>query len=218
MNKLIQFNTITSLINGNYEGNLEYQKLFDRGNFGIGTFDGLDGEMIGYNNKWFQIGSDATVHQVLPTQTTPFACVTDFNVDFEFDLLEGGTYEELKQKILEKIKEKGDQYFYAFKIVGAFNKIDLMTIEEVKEPYENFSTLSEQALKIELTEIDGIILGFWCPKYLSALQPEGFHTHFISTENKYGGHVSDFKATQLNVELMQIQKYELVFSNYKNKP
>ncbi|MCA1738575.1 MAG: acetolactate decarboxylase, partial [Actinobacteria bacterium] len=35
------------MLDGNYDGELTFAELGARGDFGLGTFDALDGEMIG---------------------------------------------------------------------------------------------------------------------------------------------------------------------------
>ena len=44
--KLVQVSTIDALLQGVYDGNTSLQTLGKYGDFGIGTFNGLDGEMI----------------------------------------------------------------------------------------------------------------------------------------------------------------------------
>lgn len=43
---LYQVSTLDSLMQGVYDGELMLEELLQRGDFGIGTFDALDGEMV----------------------------------------------------------------------------------------------------------------------------------------------------------------------------
>jgi len=52
---LFQTSTINALLEGVYEGEMTYKELKQHGDFGIGTFNGLDGEMIGLEGKFYQI-------------------------------------------------------------------------------------------------------------------------------------------------------------------
>ena len=45
-NSVYQVSTINALIQGVYDGQMTMKDLKKHGNFGIGTFEGLDGEMI----------------------------------------------------------------------------------------------------------------------------------------------------------------------------
>ena len=50
-NQLTQYSTIDALLSGVYDGNMSVAELKTRGNFGLGTFNGIDGEMIIVENK-----------------------------------------------------------------------------------------------------------------------------------------------------------------------
>ena len=51
------------------------------GDFGIGTFEALDGEMIAVDGRYYQIRSDGAVHVVNSSVMVPFAAVTFFEND-----------------------------------------------------------------------------------------------------------------------------------------
>jgi len=44
---LFQTSTIDALLEGVYDGEITYRELKQHGDFGIGTFNALDGEMVG---------------------------------------------------------------------------------------------------------------------------------------------------------------------------
>ncbi|MBI5207561.1 MAG: acetolactate decarboxylase [Candidatus Firestonebacteria bacterium] len=46
---LVQISTIDALMNGLYDGFISVSEALKYGDTGIGTFDGLDGEMITFN-------------------------------------------------------------------------------------------------------------------------------------------------------------------------
>src|SRR3712207_8423939 len=55
---LFQTSTIEALLDGNYEGDVTFAELEDRGDFGLGTFDALDGEMIALDGDFYQVRAD----------------------------------------------------------------------------------------------------------------------------------------------------------------
>ena len=81
---IYQTSTITALLEGVYDGNTTFNELKSHGNFGLGTFNNLDGEMTAIDGKFYQIKSDGKVYPVDDLQKTPFAVVTSFNEDFSF--------------------------------------------------------------------------------------------------------------------------------------
>lgn len=46
---------LDALLEGGYEGEMTYGQLRCHGDFGIGTFNGLDGEMIGFDGRFCHI-------------------------------------------------------------------------------------------------------------------------------------------------------------------
>src|ERR671920_1366284 len=75
---LFQTSTIDALLNSNYEGDVSFAELAARGDFGLGTFDALDGEMIGLDGAFYQVKADGRAYDVDERMKTPFAVVTIF--------------------------------------------------------------------------------------------------------------------------------------------
>src|SRR3712207_8727433 len=61
---LFQTSTIEALLDGNYEGDVSFAELEERGDFGLGTFDALDGEMIALDGDFYQVGADGRAYAV----------------------------------------------------------------------------------------------------------------------------------------------------------
>src|SRR5680860_187137 len=73
---LMQVSTINALLEGVYDGISPIGTLKKYGDFGIGTFAGLDGEMVELDNNFYQIKADGKVYDVADSILTPFAEVT----------------------------------------------------------------------------------------------------------------------------------------------
>jgi len=82
--ELYQTSLISALLEGIYEGDVTYGELRKHGDFGLGTFNQLDGEMVGFDGTFYQIRSDGSARCVTPDQKTPFAVVTFFEPDREW--------------------------------------------------------------------------------------------------------------------------------------
>ena len=61
---LYQTSTINALLNGVYDGEVTFQELKEHGNFGLGTVDALDGEMIALDGKFYQIKTDGKAYSI----------------------------------------------------------------------------------------------------------------------------------------------------------
>ncbi len=51
--------------------------------------------------------------------------------------------------------------------------------------------------------MEGTLVGFWFPEYVGGVNLPGFHLHFISADETKAGHVLEFEATSLKVEIDQ---------------
>ena len=69
---------VNALVEGLYRENTSISEVIKKGNFGLGTFDDLDGEMVILEGKAYQLKSDGQAYKVSTSQMTPFACITQF--------------------------------------------------------------------------------------------------------------------------------------------
>ena len=81
IDEVTQISTYPALERGLYDGDVTYAQLAQAGNFGIGTFDGMDGEMIALAGQFYQARSDGSVRRADKTLETPFATVTFFTAE-----------------------------------------------------------------------------------------------------------------------------------------
>src|SRR5258707_15756549 len=78
---IFQSSTVDALMEGASSGDMTMGELKTHGDFGLGTFDGLDGEMIELDGKVFQVRADGRAHPVEDSARTPFATVSFFKAD-----------------------------------------------------------------------------------------------------------------------------------------
>src|SRR4029077_6556394 len=93
--ELYQTSLISALIAGLYEGEMTYGEIRKHGDFGLGTFNDLDGEMVGFDGTFYQLRSDGSAHPVTVDQKTPFAVVTFFRTERELDVSQPVTKRDL---------------------------------------------------------------------------------------------------------------------------
>jgi acetolactate decarboxylase len=77
---LYQYSTIEALLEGIYDGDMTFGELKSHGNYGLGTLNSLDGEMIQVNGKFYQVKVDGIAYPVEDNEKTPFAIVTFFDI------------------------------------------------------------------------------------------------------------------------------------------
>src|SRR4029077_9771535 len=61
-----QVSTISSLLAGGYDGATTIGEMLRHGNFGLGTFNGVDGEMIVLDGQVYRATVDGRAHLVDP--------------------------------------------------------------------------------------------------------------------------------------------------------
>ena len=86
--ELYQTSLMSALMAGIYEGEATYGQIRKYGDFGLGTFNELDGEMVGFDGRFYQLRSDGSVRPVTDDQKTPFAVVTFFQPEQELEVVQ----------------------------------------------------------------------------------------------------------------------------------
>ena len=66
---LFQASTIGALLDGAYDGDLTFAELAEHGDLGLGTLNGLDGEMIALDGRFYRADVDGRVQPVAAPRT-----------------------------------------------------------------------------------------------------------------------------------------------------
>ncbi|HQS07558.1 MAG TPA: acetolactate decarboxylase, partial [Xanthobacteraceae bacterium] len=70
---LFQVSTSGALVEGLFKGVVSVGTLREHGDFGLGTFVDLDGEMIALDGAFFQMRGDGSIRRAEDSQQVPFA-------------------------------------------------------------------------------------------------------------------------------------------------
>lgn len=198
---LFQVSTSNALVQGVFAGAITVAELKKHGDFGLGTFAGLDGELVMIDGECFRATGGGTVTSVDDGQEVPFALITSFLPDVEFEV---GAISRMATLHEQLDRERPSQnVFVAVKIDGRF---DLLTMRAACPARHGEGLLEATAHQSEFvgTEVEGTLLGFWAPDYTRAISVPGYHFHFISSDRTLGGHVLDITAGALRGE-MQVE-------------
>ncbi|MEI6167905.1 MAG: acetolactate decarboxylase [bacterium] len=186
---LSQTSTITALLEGGYDGVTSCGELRRKGDFGIGTFDHLDGEMILIDGVIYQAKADGTVARVPDSLKVPFAAVTGFRPDLTWTVGAASDYEALK-KNMDAVRA-GDNLFLAIRVDGLFDYVKFRSVPPQVKPYPKLVDVAARQPVFERRRVKGSLVGFWCPEYVRTLNLPGYHLHFISEDRKSAGHLLD---------------------------
>lgn len=205
---LYQVSTLDSLNRGGYTDIMSYGEVKQHGDFGLGTFDGLNGEMVALNGSYYQITSDGKVHPVTDDMMTPFAGVTYFHADRTIQL--NGTYNftTLTSELDKYIPSNGS--FYAIRIDGDFPYMKVRAPPLQVKPYPPLAESLKNQSIFELHNVDGTIVGLYTPRYAGGVQAAGYHLHFITDDRTAGGHAMDFTISDPNVKFDTLSRVYLV--------
>lgn len=204
---LMQFSVLKALVHGLYDGEMTFAELKKYGNFGLGTFDQLDGEMIALNGKFYQILSDGEVIPVSPKMTTPFSTVTFFKPERTLTPPASLSLQQLeayisKQTLLNSI--------YAIQIEGTFSHVKTRVVPKQEKPYLPLASIAAKQPTFEFLQVKGKMIGFKLPPYLDGINVGGYHLHFISDDEKHGGHVLECTLSQGKILLDEIPQFLMV--------
>jgi acetolactate decarboxylase len=61
--------------------------------------------------------------------------------------------------------------------------------------------------------VQGDVVSFFNPQYLSGVNVPGFHSHFITSDRQHGGHILRFRGARLKVEIARIRAVNIEFPN-----
>ena len=196
---VFQHSTLGALLLGVYEGDLSFERLLERGDFGLGTFQGVDGELVILDGEAYRIRVDGTVSKVTPQTLTPFAVVTHFESDLVFDLTGIDSMESLGVAIDEHLPS--ENLLYAIKVTGMYDGLTTRSVPAQERPYPPLVDVVANQTTFDLAGNSGTMVGFRLPEYLSALNATGYHFHFVNDARTQGGHVLELGAAELRVEV-----------------
>jgi acetolactate decarboxylase len=206
---VFQVSTFHALKQGILDGYTNFGELKRHGDFGLGTLNGLDGEMVALNGEFFQIKADGKVHSIPDDAKTPFAVVTFFRRHKKVSLPRVDDLKEF-QNILDHIQTDRDSIL-AIKAGAVFEQIKVRSPRRQAKPYPRLEEALKGQAEFELKNVEGTLVGFRFPKYMDGVNVPDYHLHFISTDKKAGGHVMDCSAKDANVEIAVISNLSLRF-------
>ena len=184
---LFAYSTIDALLSGSYDGELTLRQLAIHGNFGIGTFNHLDGEMILLDGVFYHAHADGTVSVASPAKRTPLASVTRFRPTQTLrtdDTLALGDLEKLIDARLAN-----PNLFYAIRIDGLFADAAVRAISPQQRPYKPLATLVATQSVHQFQSVRGTLVGIRSPAFSKGISVPGYHWHLLTADRRQGGHV-----------------------------
>ncbi len=191
---LYQVSTIDALMAGVADGAMPIKELTKHGNIGVGTFEGLDGEMILIDGKVFRVNSFGKVDRMPGEATTPFAQVSWFDKDKTITV-----QTPLDLAGLEKMLDTASpsqNYPVFFRVEGTFPYVKTRAVPKQSKPYPG---LGEVAGKQAVFEARGMErpIGLRTPAYTKGCPFPVTICFFSARTDTFGGHVPRFDGREL---------------------
>jgi acetolactate decarboxylase len=184
-------------------------RFVEHGDLGLGTFEGLDGEMVIVDEHFFQVRSDGLVREVDDNVLSPFALITGFAPEPAVTLDHCQDLAHMTSRF--DTLRHSDNVFFALRVDGKFDYVHTRAMCRTKEGVPLVQAASVQP-EFEFHDIAGTLVGFWSPEYVKTLNVPGYHLHFISTDRTHGGHLLQCRGRGLRLQIQREGDYHIALS------
>ncbi|GAA3555505.1 alpha-acetolactate decarboxylase [Microlunatus spumicola] len=203
-----QTSTMAALLAGLYDGDVTIAELLTHGDFGLGTFNGLDGGMVVVDGVCYHLRDDGSVSVAAGTDLTPYAAVMTFAEREGFDVTQPTTLADLTTRIDQVTG--GENLPVAVRVEGTFSTIRTRTVSAQHRPYPPLVEATAHEAVGSLTDSQGTVAAFRTPRLEAAISVAGYHVHYIDHARAHGGHVLDLVLTAGRVSICPISELRLV--------
>lgn len=207
--ELFQISTVEALLAGAFDGDVTLAELLEHGDLGLGTLNGLDGELIVVDGQAWKARLDGTLSRPALSCGTPYAVVVAFTPGRPLRLPGRFSDSDLERQLQARVG--GPQRPTAIRIDGHFETVLVRSVPKQAPPYPSLAQTIAKQRVTELVEVSGTMVGFRFPDALDGIELVGSHLHFVSDDRTRGGHVLSYlvrdavahldEATELHVEL-----------------
>jgi acetolactate decarboxylase len=198
-NEIYQTATMEALLDGVYDGNVTIEELLSHGDFGLGTFNALDGEMLMLDSVCYQLRSDGSATEASPDELVPFAVVTPFRPQHTIEVTEES--DRAAVTALVDASVGSDNLMVAVRIRGQFASVRTRTVSKQEAPYPPFTEATRDQGEGTMTDVSGTLGGFRMPQWVQGISVAGYHAHFLDADHARGGHALDYRLLRGTVEI-----------------
>jgi len=195
---LFQVSTSAALVQGVFGGTTTVGDLRLHGDFGLGTFAGLDGELIMFEGACYRATASGALSAAPDDAEVPFAMIARFVVDSRDDIAGPLDLSALMSRI-DQLRPSAN-LFAAIRVDGRFDALAMRAICKAR-PGETLLEATRHQSEFTMSDLEGSLVGFWSPEYSATVSVPGYHLHFISDDRAVGGHVLEAQGHGLSVSL-----------------
>jgi acetolactate decarboxylase len=203
---LFQVSISGALVAGVYDREVSVKSILEHGDFGLGTFANLDGEMVVLDGRVYQVQGSGRVSEAGPDDGAPFAVVTRFSPQTDVETQPVASFQDLQDRC-DRYRNSGN-IFYAVRLDGHFSRVRTRAVNPPR-PGTRLVDAAKVQSEFSFTDIDGTLVGLWSPGFSSAFSISGYHFHFLSNDRQHGGHLLDVEAGPLRLKVDALTDFHL---------
>ncbi|KAI9280361.1 alpha-acetolactate decarboxylase [Umbelopsis sp. AD052] len=205
--KIYQYSIISAFLDGQTLHGIPLKDLAKHGDFGLGSFQLADGEMIMLDGKAYHMCYDGSITPVEPSTILPYAMVTFYKPNVTATV--AGLLKPDFQKHIEDITPTAKNYFLAIRFDGVLKKLKFRIAKGQDEPGANvMKTITKTQRVIEMEDVEGTMIGFRSPDCYQGITVAGYHLHFIKKDRSTGGHCLDFEIQEGSLGISIIRQID----------
>ncbi|MBR0366192.1 MAG: acetolactate decarboxylase [Clostridia bacterium] len=212
---MYQVSTLQALAMGYTSSVITVEELLQHGDTGLGTFEGVDGEMIVADGVCYRATADGTVTKALPETGVPFASVSRLCSWRKFPLEAVPDIDKLKNILTMRIEETfGLNSMHMVRIHGSFERVCARSETGQLTHHITLKEMLEGNQRdFIFDEIEGTLVCVYYPDYMDGINAPGWHLHFLSADKTRGGHVFDISLRSGMAEMDKISRIEIQLPN-----
>jgi acetolactate decarboxylase len=203
---VFQVSTSGALVAGVYAGAVTVKSILAHGDFGLGTFANLEGEMVVLEGRAYQVRGTGVVSEASPQAAAPFAVVTRFAPEVDIETSAVSSLCALAKGC--DAHRRSSNIFYAFRLDGRFGHVRTRAVSAT-QPGARLVDAAKAQAEFHFTDITGTLVGLWSPGFSSAFSVPGYHFHFLSDDRERGGHLLECSADRLRLRVEALTDFHL---------
>ena len=208
---MYQVSTLQALAMGYNSSVITAKELLQHGDTGLGTFEGVDGEMIVVGGTCYRATVDGTVTPAPDNTGVPFAAVSRLNGRRTFTLDAVEDIETLKSTLTLRIEENfGLNSMHMVRIDGSFERVCARSeTGQLTHHVTLKEMLQDKQQDFFFDDIEGTLICVYYPDYMDGINAPGWHLHFLSADKTRGGHVFDVSLKSGQVRMDKISRINI---------
>lgn len=205
---LYQLALFQSVAQGEFYGYRTVAQFKEQGDIGMGIFEAVNGELVMLDGVVYQALFDGSV--IVPSDDTriPYGNAAFFDADAQISHITAADFPELEAILNEQVVKTGPNQFFIVKITGHFPYVAVRSELKQEEPFRmlNIALRTDQR-KYEYNDLNGTIVGLYCPAYMQSMNAPGWHFHFISDDRTKGGHMTAGSLADCHAQVNRISRF-----------